>query len=423
MRDTSGQDVVLAPKSKLKSRLIIAAIAVSLLGAVTVFALPKLDSVLSSNMTVSAQQLRFATVVRGDLERDIAVQGQVVSANSPTLYSPTAGNVSLSVKAGDRVTLGQLLAQIDSPVLTNQLAQENASLESLQLEVERQHIFNKTTLLDNQQAIELAAVNLELQKKNMLRAQESMQHQVISLQEFEQNEAELKKFVLEHSHAKQGLQLRVESLAFELKAKQSQLVRQQFVVDDLDRQLRELSLISPLDGIVGMVNIREKDLVAVNAPLITIVDLSDFEVEVNIPENYADDLGVGMTTEINFNGQSHQGELTAISPEVNNGQVVGRMRFIDSSPSGLRQNQRVNARVLIEKRQDVLKLRRGQFIESGGARIAYKIDQDTAVKTGIKIGARSLAEVEILSGLKEGDKVVISSIDVFNGNTNIYIAN
>ncbi|MGB0833500.1 MAG: efflux RND transporter periplasmic adaptor subunit [Psychrobium sp.] len=423
MRDTSGQDVVLKPKSKRGRTLAIVGVAVLLSATAVGFAAPQFNELFSSDMSISSEQLRYGVVTRGDLQRDIAVQGQVVAANSPTLYSPSSGNVSLHVKAGDRVTKDQLLLQIDSPVLTNRLDQEQASLEELKLAVERQQIHNKTTLLNSQQSIELAAVNLELQSKNMSRAKQSMKHQVISREEFEQNQAELKKTQLAYTHAKEGLILQKESLAFELKTKELQLERQQFVVDDLKRQIDELTLRSPLDGIIGLVNIREKDLVAINAPLITVVDLSDFEVEVNIPENYADDLGVGLSTEISLNGQEHRGELTAISPEVNNGQVVGRMRFVDGSPSGLRQNQRINARVLIETRTNVLKVRRGQFIETGGGRIAYVVNNNSANKTNIVVGARSLSEVEIVSGLQEGDRVVISSTDAFNGNQSVFIAN
>ncbi|MCG7530052.1 HlyD family efflux transporter periplasmic adaptor subunit [Psychrobium sp. MM17-31] len=423
MRDTSGQDVVLKPRSKRGRTLAVAGVAVLLSATAVGFAAPQFNELFSSDMSISSEQLRYGVVTRGDLQRDIAVQGQVVAANSPTLYSPSSGNVSLHVKAGDRVTKDQLLLQIDSPVLTNRLDQEQASLEELKLAVERQQIHNKTTLLNAQQSIELAAVNLELQSKNMSRAKQSMKHQVISREEFEQNQAELKKTQLAYTHAKQGLVLQKESLAFELKTKELQLERQQFVVDDLKRQIDELTLRSPLDGIIGLVNIREKDLVAINAPLITVVDLSDFEVEVNIPENYADDLGVGLPTEISLNGQEHRGELTAISPEVNNGQVVGRMRFVDGSPSGLRQNQRINARVLIETRTNVLKVRRGQFIETGGGRIAYVVNNNSANKTNIVVGARSLSEVEIVSGLREGDRVVISSTDAFNGNQSVFIAN
>jgi HlyD family secretion protein len=184
-----------------------------------------------------------------------------------------------------------------------------------------------------------------------------------------------------------------------------------------------LSIISPTDGIIGSVNIREKDTVTLNAPLLTIIDLSIFEVEVKIPENYADDLGIGLKTEISFNGQTHMGEVTAISPEVFEGQVVGRIRFAQSNLAGLRQNQRVTARVLIESKENVLKVKRGAFVESGGGRIAYVVNNQSATKRKIQLGARSIGEVEVLSGLEQGDEIIISSISQFNDSELISITN
>lgn len=422
MRDTSGQDVHVQPKGRLRT-VALATVTVLALGAGALVMAPKFESAFSADMTVPSDALRFATVSRGDLQRDIAVQGQVVAANSPTLYAPSNGTVSLMVKAGSQVNKGQLLGKIDSPELANLHAQEQSTLEELEMEIGRQQIQIKTALLNNQQSIEMAAVELELMKNNKRRAEISISQSLISQVEFEQDLAELKKSQLQHQHAIQRAKLERESLEFELKSRQLQLDRQQFVVDDLTRQVNELNILSPIDGIIGSVYIREKDNIARNSALITVVDLSVFEVEVNIPENYADDLGVGLFTEISFNGQTHGGELTAISPEVSNGQVVGRLRFAGETPQGLRQNQRVSARVLIESKSDVLKLRRGGFVESGGGRIAYVVDEQTAQRTPIQLGARSIGEVEVLSGLNVGDNVVISDIDQFNGNQRIYLTN
>ena len=80
----------------------------------------------------------------------------------------------------------------------------------------------------------------------------------------------------------------------------------------------------------------------------------------------------------------------------------------------LRQNQRLTTRILMEEKKDVLTLQRGQFLDSGGSRIAYVLDEDNvAHRRSIEIGARSLAAVEIVNGLSEGEVVVISSIDQF----------
>lgn len=423
LRDTSGQDVHIKKAGVSQSLIIKGIIFLSLICLFVIFVLPKFTNMFSSDLTVSKERLRFATVVKGNLQRDIGVQGQVVAANSPTLYSKAPGIVSLFIKAGDTVTKGQTLAEINSPQLRNRYEQELATLEQLALAVGRHRIEIKSTQLNTQQTIEMSAVNLEAASVNKKRAETSIKDSLISKKEYEEKVAEFKRASLAHRHAQQNFDLQKESMEFELKSKQSQLDRQQFVVDDLARQVSELVLLAPTDGIIGSVNIREKDSVASNASLITVIDLSAFEVEVNIPESFADDLGVGLASEITFNGETHQGHIVAISPEVTNGQVVGRLRFNESIVSNLRQNQRVSARILIESKENVLKVRRGAFVESGGGRIVYLVNNDNAVRQKISLGARSIGEVEILSGLKVGDKIVVSNIDVFNNREQIYLSN
>jgi HlyD family secretion protein len=97
-----------------------------------------------------------------------------------------------------------------------------------------------------------------------------------------------------------------------------------------------------------------------------------------------------------------------------NNEVVGRIRFDGETPPGLRQNQRVTVRVMMDELIGVLKLQRGSFAETGGGRIAFVLREDgLAERRDIRLGARSAAEVEVLSGLAEGDRVIISSITEF----------
>jgi HlyD family secretion protein len=423
MRSTSGQDRVIANTSiPYRKTLVGAALAIMIIVSL-VYAWPNLTRLFNADQTISETQLRFAKVQVGDLQRDVSVQGKVIAANSPTLFTPSSGIVSLQIKAGDKVREGQELASIYSPELTNKLSQEGATYDQLAIEVGRHRIQIKSSLLNNQQAIELALVNLEASKVEKNRAELSIQDSLISQRELEEKVAAFKRADLAYRHALQNHQLQKESMEFDLKSKQSQLERQEFVVTNLRRQVANLSIISPTDGIIGSVNIREKDTVTLNAPLLTIIDLSIFEVEVKIPENYADDLGIGLKTEISFNGQTHMGEVTAISPEVFEGQVVGRIRFAQSNLAGLRQNQRVTARVLIESKENVLKVKRGAFVESGGGRIAYVVNNQSATKRKIQLGARSIGEVEVLSGLEQGDEIIISSISQFNDSELISITN
>ena len=423
MRNTSAQDRVITTSQKPFRKAGIVVIMLLAVSTIIYLVLPRFIHLFSSDLTVSKEQLRFAKVARGDLQRDISVQGKIIAANSPTLFAPSSGTVSLKIKAGDTVIKGQTLAVITSPELINQLSQEESTYEQLAIEVGRHNIQIKSSLLNNQQTIELAAVNLEASEVEKLRAEMSIKNSLISKRELEEKVAAFRRADLSYQHALQNHQLQKESMEFELKSKKSQLQRRQFVVTDLKRQVTELEMISPTGGIIGSVNVREKDTVAINSALITVIDLSAFEVEVNIPENYADDLGIGLSTEITYNGEKHDGEITAISPEVANGQVVGRIRFLSNGAEGLRQNQRVTARVLIESKENVLKVKRGAFVESGGGRVAYVVSGQGARKRKIVLGARSIGEIEILSGLTLGEEIIISSIEQFNSGELINITN
>jgi HlyD family secretion protein len=167
-----------------------------------------------------------------------------------------------------------------------------------------------------------------------------------------------------------------------------------------------------MEGIVGSLAVVDRTVVPVNAPLLTLVDLSRLEVELEIPESYVQDLGLGMKSEIVAGDVKATGKLVAIAPEVVRNQVLARVRF-DSQPAGLRQSQRVNARLLIDERPNVLLLPRGPFVETHGGKYAYVMEDGFAVRKPIRIGGTSVASVEVAEGVKAGDRVVIAGSEEF----------
>lgn len=108
IRDTAAQDRVLVadPRDRRKRLLRNGGLAAIALVAAALL-LPRLLDTLSATRSVSADRLRIATVERGLLVRDLAVQGRIVAAVSPTLYAPAAGTVGFLVQPGDEVELGR----------------------------------------------------------------------------------------------------------------------------------------------------------------------------------------------------------------------------------------------------------------------------------------------------------------------------
>lgn len=422
IRDTSAQDRVIAapPAAKTRRYTLIGAIALAVV--LLLVALPTLGRWLGTERAMSAERLRFATVERGDLLRDISVQGRIVAAVMPTLYSPVAGTVTLKTRAGETVKQGDSLAMIDSPELTNELERERATLQELDVEVARQRIASERQQLTTRRTADDAQVTLSAAQREMERAEQAFSKKAMSQVEYQRARDDLRTAEIGAAHAGSDAGLEIKAVRFELQTREHQLARQKLVVADLERRVEELHVRSPVNGVVGTIAIADRAVVPANTALMIVVDLSQLEVEIDVPESYADDLGIGMDAEIKYGSQTFAGKLSAISPEVVESQVTARVRFENGLPAGLRQNQRVSTRVLMEAKPGVLMVQRGPFVDSSGGRYAYVVDGDIATRRPIEVGSGSLSAIEIVSGLNEGDRIVISGTDEFNDAESILIS-
>ena len=121
-----------------------------------------------------------------------------------------------------------------------------------------------------------------------------------------------------------------------------------------------------------------------------------------------------MAGELEGDGRRWGGAVSGVSPEVVNGQVTARLRFGDEKPAGLRQSQRLSVRILIDRRDDVLMVDRGGFVDQEGGGHAYLVRDGVAERRPVHLGAASISKVEILEGLAAGDRIVINGTDAFN---------
>ena len=403
----------LAPRDPKRKRLIIGGICIAAIAAVWV-ALPVVQRWANATVSVPADRVRTATVTRGDLVQDVSVQGRVVAAVSPTLYASASGTITIEVAAGEQVLQGQVVATVVSPELTNVLQQAESSFEQRKMELERQRIESRQLALEKRKAADLADVALVAAKREKRRADDANERGVMPEIDFEKAQDDLRNAELAYKHAVADADLFDERLAFEIKASEFDIGRQQLFLDDLRRQVDDLAIKSPVNGIVGDLLVDQKAAVSRDMPVMAVVDLSRFEIDAQIPESYADDLAIGMTAEVLVGGERYPGLVAAVSPEIVSNQVASRIRFSGDMPTGLRQNQRLTVRVLLAEHNDVMMVQRGQFLDSGGGRIAYIVtEQGMAEKRLIETGARSLGAVEIVAGLQPGDTIVISNLDAF----------
>lgn len=421
IRDTSGQDRVLAKPAHGKPWrrwLGTAVIAAVVLGGIAYL----VRGWLSASRSVDSSRVRIAKVERGTLVRDIVADGKVVAANSPTLYAVAPGTVEFLVRPGDKVVKGQKLAVIASPELQSRLTQEQATLAGLEAGVGRAGLDVEHGKANAQKLLQQAEVDRQAAAREVELNQQMFDKGVIPEVELRRSQDALKKAEIAVAHARTEAGLQNKELVFELGTKTQGLDRQRAVVKELERQVAALAIESPVDGQVGQLAVAQRASVAANAPILSVVDLSAFELEIQVPDSFARDLALGMTAELKSNGTTFPGTVRSVSPEVVSGNVATRIELGASRPAGMRQNQRMSARILIEEKKDVLKVERGPWVEAGGGNVAYVMVDGVAERRTVKTGAVSLDAVEIQAGAQVGDQIVVAGTDAFGDAQRVKIA-
>ncbi|NID15534.1 efflux RND transporter periplasmic adaptor subunit [Luteibacter yeojuensis] len=423
IRDTSAQDrlVEVRPSRSRNRKLLLIGGGVAVV-ALIALAAPRVSTMFSADTSVSASRLNFATVTRGPFVRDIAAEGKVVAAVSPTMYATSAGAVVLKVHAGDVVKKGQVLAVITSPELTSKLAQEKSAADAMEVDYLRAQIDAKKKRSELQKAYDNATIDQTAAERDLNRYESAYGKGAVPQADVDKAKSTLDKAQITAKHAKTDLAMDNDSLTFDVQSKKLAHDRQVYLVQDLERQVEDLNVKSPVDGQVGQLFIAERATVAKDAQLLSVIDLSALEVEMKVPESFARDLAIGMPGEISGNGKTWNGKVSAVSPEVVNGEVAARLRFDGDTPKQLRQSQRLSVRILMDKRDNVLTVQRGSFVDESAGRYAYVVNDGMADRRDIRVGASSIDKVEILDGLKEGDKIVISGADTFGDAKHVAIS-
>jgi len=409
---TQGQDQQIVPQKKRLSATWVVVVVFALVASY--FVAPVLATWSAAIPYVDKKELIIAPVIRGDLVRDVAVNGKVVAANAPQLYSTEEGQITLMALPGEAVKKNQVVAQVSSPELEALIKQQRSVLEQLVIDGQRGDLADKEAQLDLESKRNSALSLLNVAKREKERAEISYKKQIVSEVDWLKSLDRLEDATRQFSHIEKRMKLAKERFIFESQNRQLATQRQQLVLDELVRRKTALHITAPVDGVVGNWLVEQKNKVAANTAVMSIVDLSAYDAELYVPEFYADDLGIGLVVMMKIGNKQITGKVIAVSPEIKSNQVQVRVNIDSTDSLQLRQNQRLNARIEFEKKLDVLMVKKGTFLGSLGGKQAFRIkDENSAEQVAITIGSQSVEYIELLAGVSEGEQLIISDYEKY----------
>ena len=395
-------------KKKRRRRIIIASI-------VVVLVLICVGVVYATRGGTKIDPSKLAKVEKGDLAKSVVATGKVEPITKVEIKSKASGIVKkLYVEYGDKVHKGQLLAQLDKDEIQAQVDQSRAALQASQ-----------ANLASSQADYERAKVDAEgpdvpLLKRAYDRALQMAKDGVVSESALDDADRGYKMALNKQNVAK------AQVLVLKAKIAQSQadLARDKANLAQLEEQLSYTDIISPIDGIVLSRDVEIGDAVSSilvlgsSATLVmTLGDTSQVYVKGKVDESDIGKVYLGQPARIkveSFKDKTFYGKVTKISPmgvEKDN-VTTFEVRVSINNPGGeLKAEMTANAEIILEEHKNVLQIPEGALIYDKDKKASVEIpdpkEKDGKKKIAVNIGISNGAKTEVLSGLKEGDEVVL----------------
>jgi RND family efflux transporter, MFP subunit len=372
-----------------------------------------------STMNVEQDRLSITTVKTGEFTDYILVSGQIEPAQTFYLDAVEGGMVAEVIReSGATVDRGDTIL-----ALTN----SNLQLDVMQRETmlyEQINNLRQTRLLldqnDLSQQGQLAEIDyqISLLEPQYKRFKELHEKKLVSDREFEevkeQYEYNLKRRRLTYESYKNDSVAR----SIQLNQLRNSENRMQASLQGVGKILNNLIITAPIAGQLAMEQIEVGQAINPGQRYGQIDVLDEFKVRVPIDELYLPRIGRGLRGKFTLSGQEYELEISKIYPTITNGRFEVDMVFTGESPQGIRRGQSVRIRLELGQSEQSLLLATGGFFKDTGGNWVFVINPSTgnAEKRNIRLGRKNPEYYEVLEGLVEGEKVIVSGYENFGDN-------
>jgi HlyD family secretion protein len=367
-----------------------------------------------SGFTVSEVTLAPLTVTT-------EASGSVVLPRSVTLVSPQEGYASvLSVQVGDQVSEGEVLAELRVPELLEEEYDLLADLENARLGLEELIIEYRYQIAALEESVERAAEDLAEAEEDLAAAEKLAELRT-------SREADREAALDTRDRAREvwddavlELSRQRELEAISLKKQNAVISQTETALARLEDDMEDTRIKSPLDGQVLYINEDLSvpgSLILFRDELVKVADTENPFIDLEVYEQYASELQAGNLIDVTvgsatFSAEIVQvGKLASLSSDGLAATVSVRARPVESAD--LTSGASAVAVIPLGTRTDAMILPRGAYLTTGSQKYVYKIEGDGAVKTEVTFGTIQGSQVQVLSGLEPGDRIITSGYQNF----------
>ena len=383
------------------------------IGVAAVVCIAVLISFMRSS--VNKKDLVFSEVDNGTIEVSVSASGKVVPAFEEIINSPINTRiVEVYRKGGDSVDVGTPILKLDLQSTETEYKKLLDEEQMKRYQLEQLKVNNNTYLSDLSMQVKISAMKLnrmevELRNERYLDSLGSGTTDKVRQAELNFNTGKLELEQLRQQYANESkvkeADLKVKELEFNIFSKS---------LAEMKRTLDDAQIRSPRKAILTYINNQVGAQVAEGSQVAIISDLSHFKVEGEIADTYGDRVAAGGRAIVKIGNEELEGTVSSVTPLSKNGVISFIVQLNEDNNKRLRSGLKTDVYVMNAVKEGVLRLANASYyVGRGEYELFVQDSKDEIVKRKVQLGDSNFEYVEVISGLKPGDKVVVSDMSSY----------
>jgi HlyD family secretion protein len=375
-----------------------------------------------SRLKPAAPRVERATVwidivKRGPMLRQVRGLGTLVPEDIRWIPATTQGRVErIFLRPGTAVQADSVILELSNPQLEQELRDAELKLQASGASLTNLHVQLQND--DLQQQASAASIEADYLKAKLLAEvnEELWKQQLVSEIILRQSKVDVDQLAIRNGIAKKQLASSAESIQARLAVQQSDVDQARAVMLLKRRQVNELRVRAGFAGVLQVVPVEVGQQVAPGTNLARVANPSRLKAELKIAETQTKDILIGQAASVDTRNGIVEGRVARIDPSVQNGTVTVDVTMDGPLPKGARPDLSVDGTIELERLADVLYVGRPAFGQDESTVGLFKILEDgrVAERAQVKLGRSSVNTIEIMSGLKVGDQVVLSDMSAWD---------
>jgi len=409
-------DIKRPPKSKIKKKIrtaILAVVGVAAIGGIT-YGLTKLKPAAP---TIDKTTVVIETVKRGPFVRDVHGNGTLVPQVTRFVPAPAEGRVEMiPVQAGVEVQPGTVIVELSNPQMEQQAVDAKFAVTAAQADAVNLRVRLESDTMTQKSAIATIEADYSQAKMQLDVDEELAKQNLVPMLNVRISRVKVQDLANRLKVEQQRLDVVSKAITAQVNAQNSRIQQLQALAKLKQDQVEALKVRAGTGGVLQEISVKEGQQVSLGQNIGRVADPASLKAELRIAETQIKDVKIGQSVTVDTRNGTIEGQVSRIDPSAREGTFTIDASLIGPLPPSARPDLSVDGTVVLERLNDVLNVGRPTFGQGQSTIGIFVLSADgsEAERRQVTLGRYSVSTVEIIGGLKEGDRVIVSDTSQYD---------